>query len=80
MKPAVVRKLAQEHELEELESAALKFEENLENVLNVEGEDDGEKLSHLLISIFIKKRMAKGAAMNEALREYSQKVRKVISK
>ncbi|HVJ65888.1 MAG TPA: hypothetical protein VM901_11575 [Bdellovibrionota bacterium] len=79
MKPAVVRALVEAHELETLERAAETFETSLENTLNVEGGDDGEILSHLLVSIFVKKKMAKGLALNEALREYSQKVRKIIA-
>ncbi len=79
MKPAVVRSLVETHDLATLEIAAETFESSLKNTLNVAGDDDGEILSHLLVSIFVKKKMAKGLALNEALREYSQKVRKIIA-
>lgn len=79
MKPAVVRNLVDTHDLAVLESAADVFESSLKNTLGVSGDDDGEILSHLLVAIFVKKKMAKGLALNEALREYSQKVRKMIA-
>lgn len=79
MKPAVVRQLVETHDLGALESAAEAFETNLENTLQVPGDDEGEILSHLLVSIFVKKKVAKGLSVNEALREYSQKVRKIIA-
>lgn len=79
MKPAVVRALVEAHDLPALESAAQIFEDSQINTLNVAGDDEGEILSHLLVSIFVKKKMAKGLALNEALREYSQKVRKMIA-
>lgn len=79
MKPAIVRALVDAHDIETLQKAAATFEENLENTLHVAGDDDGEILSHLLVAIFVKKKMAKGLALNEALREYSQKVRNIIT-
>jgi hypothetical protein len=79
VKPAVVRALVESHDLPALEAAAEAFEASLANPLNVPGDDDGEVLSHLLVAIFVKKKMAKGLPLNEALREYSQKVRKIIA-
>ena len=60
MKPAVVRALVDAHDLETLQEAATKFEETLENTLQVSGDEDGEILSHLLVAIFVKKKIKYG--------------------
>ncbi len=78
MKVPVVRTLVETVPLEKIQEAILAFEKDRTNILNVEGADDGEKLSHLLVAEFALKKIAKGMKLNEALREYSQRVRSMI--
>lgn len=49
-------------------------------LLEVEGEDVGEQLTHVIAAIYIKDQMDKeGKEFKTALREYTQKVRESIS-
>lgn len=49
-------------------------------LLEVEGEDVGEQLTHVIAAIYIKDQMEKeGKEFKTALREYTQKVRESIS-
>jgi hypothetical protein len=80
MKMSVIKKVAQEYSLEQLQAAenALYEEQSLE--IEVEGEDEGEQLTHVLAAIFVKEHMAEtGEDMRKAIRAYSQKVRNSIS-
>jgi len=78
MNPAVVKELANKYSKFQLDEAIQAFEQTLENPLEVHGQDDGEKLSNLLVAAFVRERMDKGIAINEALREYSTRVRSMI--
>ena len=77
---ATVRRLAETRTKAELDDAIARFEASRENTLEVDGADDGEKLSNLLAAAAIRARMDKGMALNEALREHSARVRGVLSK
>ena len=77
---AVVKELVAKHSKAELDDAIVKFEADLTNHLSVAGADDGEKLSNLLAAAQIKARMDKGMALNDAIREHSQRVRSILSK
>lgn len=77
---SVVKDLVTRHSKAEIDDAIAKFENTLENLLNVDGKDDGEKLSNLLAASQIKARMDKGMAMNDAIREHSQRVRSILAK
>ena len=79
MTPAVVKDFAQRHTKHELDEAVEAFERDLSNPLNVPGKDDGEKLSHLLVASFLRERMDQGTPINDALREYTQRVRSMIA-
>lgn len=78
MKIPVIRTLAQEHSLEELNKAEIALIEGLELPFAIEGKDDGEKLTHVLGAQDILKRVAAGVEFNTALREFSQRVRNSI--
>jgi hypothetical protein len=78
MNVAVVRKLVENHKLPAIQDAIVLFELDRSNPLNVEGTDDGEKLSHLLVGEFVLKKMGTGLSFNEAIREYSHRVRAMV--
>ena len=80
MKIPVIKKITEAYTLEQLQAAemALYDEQTLE--IEVEGEDEGEQLTHVLAAVFIKEYMAEnGSDLKTALREYTLKVRNSIS-
>jgi hypothetical protein len=76
---AVVKDLANKFSKEQLNEAAASFEADRTNLLSVEGKDEGEILSNLLVAAFVRTRMDKGMAMQDAIREYSSRVRGMIA-
>lgn len=76
----VVKDLVSKHSKDEIDRAITAFETKRENLLNVEGPDDGEKLSNLLAASEVRARMDNGMPLNEAVRDFSQRVRSVLSK
>ncbi|MDB4161248.1 hypothetical protein N9772_02645 [Bacteroidia bacterium] len=79
MKIPVIKKLAEAHSLEELQTA----EEALYNeevpAIEVKGDDEGEQLTHVLAAVYIKEHMTQyGSDLKTALRAYTVKVRKSI--
>jgi hypothetical protein len=78
MNPSVCKDFAQRYTKAELDDAVAAFESDLSNKLNVPGKDEGEMLSNLLVAAFLRQRMDQGTPINEALREYSQRVRSMI--
>ena len=79
MKIAEVKRLVTEHTLEIIDQAVLSFEQEKKNDLNVAGADDGEKMSYLLAASFVRKKMDQGLDLNSAVREYSKRVRAILS-
>jgi hypothetical protein len=80
MQIPVIKKIVELYTIEQLKVA----EENLLNEaplgIEIEGKDEGEKLTHVLAAIFIKEYMLQhGADYPSALRAYTQKVRSSIS-
>ena len=81
MKINIIKKLAESESLENL----IKSEEEILNeqeptLSTVEGSDLGEKLTHVIAAIWIKKEMTKSEiSLKDAIRQYTQKVRKSIS-
>lgn len=80
MKIPIIKKLAENYSLEELQAA----EEALYNeeypAIEVKGDDEGEQLTHILAAVFIKEHMAdEGSDLKTALRAYTLKVRNSIS-
>lgn len=79
MKLPVIKKLVEsfsETQLEEAEDALLN---ETSPEIEVEGSDEGEKLTHVMAARFILAEMAKGADYMTALRTYTSKVRTSIS-
>lgn len=80
MKLPIVKKLANDFSMEQLEAAENAILEELDPVIEVEGEDEGEQLTHVMAAIWIKREMkAKDLPLNKAMRNYTVKVRNSIS-
>lgn len=79
MKLAAIRKLLSE-DIEALRQAEEDLTEERPLAIEVEGDDEGEQLTHLFGAIWIKEQVAAGE-MDEksALRAFTQKVRNSIS-
>lgn len=80
MKIPVVKKMVEQYSLEELEAAEAALAEEETPQIEIEGDDEGEKLTHAFAAIWIKKRMAdEGEDLKTALRAYTSMVRGSIS-
>jgi hypothetical protein len=80
MKIPVIKKIAENYSLDQLRQAEEDFYEEKTPAIEIDGADDGEKLTHTLAAIFIKEEMEKeGVDLKTALRAYTQKVRDSIS-
>lgn len=80
MKIPEVKKLVENQSIEELMAAEEALVEESELPITVRGEDEGEKLTHILAAIFILERMKnQGVDFKTALREYTRRVRESIS-
>ena len=79
MKIPAVKKLVEQYSIEQLQAAdeALANEQTPE--IEIEGEDDGERLTHAFAALWIKERMNEGLEFKAALREYTSKVRESIN-
>ncbi len=79
MKTTSIKQLVEHYSLLQLEAAELALQDEQPAGIEVEGHDEGEQLTHVLAAIYIKKQMEqKGIAFNQALRDFSQRVRKSI--
>lgn len=80
MKIAAIKKLVETYNLETLTEAEHALENELPLTIEVEGEDDGEKFTHILGAIDILQRVKnEGKETAVALREFTQRVRNSIS-
>lgn len=80
MKIPEIKRLAEGHTLEELRKAEDAILESLPEPFQVNGEDEGERLTHVLAAIWIRNEMDDhGTEFRDALRQYSQRVRNSIS-
>jgi hypothetical protein len=79
VKAGAVRKLAAERRFEELEAAANSIIEAEIDLFEVEGDDMGERLTHLMLAQRIRARMDKGEDLKEAFRAEMAAVRDVLS-
>ncbi|MFN8116188.1 MAG: hypothetical protein U0W65_08745 [Bacteroidia bacterium] len=79
MQIPVIKKLVESYSLPQLQAAEEAMLEEQKPAIEVEGKDEGECLTHVLASIYIKEKMEQGVAFNQALRDFSQRVRKSIS-
>jgi hypothetical protein len=80
MKMPVIKRLVETQTLENLVAAEEALLEEQPLPFEVEGEDEGEKLTHIFAAIFILNHMRDhGSQFKDALREYTKKVRVSIS-
>lgn len=80
MKIPVIKQLAETYTIEQLKAAeeALLNEQNPE--ITIEGEDEGEQLTHVIAAIAILNDIAQNNVdLRTALRNYTQRVRNSIS-
>lgn len=80
MKLPVIKKLVETFTKEELLAAEEALMSEASPAIAVEGDDEGEKLTHVLAAVFILDEMkVKGVDYLTALRAYTSKVRTSIS-
>jgi hypothetical protein len=80
MKLPSIKKLVETCSIEMLQAAEEALLEGTSSPVEVEGSDEGEKLTHVMAAIFIKEEMAqKGLDYTGALRAYTVRVRTSIS-
>lgn len=79
MKATVVRHLAERYGMNELAVGAEAIAEYGEDRLGVEGDDLGEKLTHLLLAMRIRTRVDAGEALKDAFRAEMANVREVLT-
>jgi hypothetical protein len=79
MKLPVIRKIVKQYSLEELQAAEQDLLEEKPLNIEVEGEDEGEQLTHIIGAIEIKQNVANGMSDKDALRAFSKRVRDSIS-
>lgn len=79
MKAAVIRKLAAEHGLEALAAGAEAIAEREVDELGVEGDDLGEKLTHIMLAMRIRERVDAGEELKDAFRAEMSGVRDLLS-
>jgi hypothetical protein len=79
MKLPVIKKMVESFSDAQLEAAELALLEETQPEIEVEGADEGEKLTHVMAARFILNEMSKGLDYNTSLRAYTSKVRTSIS-
>ena len=80
MKIPAIKKLVENYTLAQLQDAEASILEEQKPAIDIEGDDEGECLTHILASIYIKEKMETNATpFTQALRDFSQRVRNSIS-
>lgn len=79
MKIPSVKKLVENYTLAEVTLAEAAILDGEKPQIEVEGEDEGEQLTHAFAAKYILEMMAEGMEFKLALREFTQKVRNSIS-
>jgi len=79
MQLPVIRKMVEAYTIEELQAAEAAIYDEKKPDIEIEGEDEGEQLTHIIAALWIKDDMEKnGTELKNSLRAYTQKVRKSI--
>ena len=78
MNVSALRKLLKE-DIGDLRKAEEALADEKQPGIEVEGEDEGEKLTHVFGAIWIKEEVEKGSSEKDALRAFMAKVRESIS-
>ncbi|UPT67729.1 MAG: hypothetical protein M0D57_03400 [Sphingobacteriales bacterium JAD_PAG50586_3] len=80
MKIPVIKKIVEQYTLEELQAAEAAMLEEQTPAIEIEGHDEGEKLTHVLAAVWVKNEMnTNGTEAMVAIRNYAQRVRNSIS-
>lgn len=80
MKVAAIKKLVENHDIHALMDAETALVEEQPLPFDVDGDDEGEKLTHILAAVFVRNEMEdNGTDFRTALRKYSERVRNSIS-
>jgi len=79
MKIPVIKKLVEQHSLEELAAAEAALGEEQKPEIEIPGDDEGEQLTHAFAAMWIKEKVNEGEDFKKALRAYTQMVRQSIS-
>ncbi len=80
MQIPVIKKIVSEYSVEQLKQAEEDLMEEKPLAIEIEGEDEGEQLTHILAAIWVKEEMEKeGVNVGKAIRNYTVKVRNSIS-
>ena len=78
MKAAAVRRLAETKTALELEASAEALMTREEDLLDIEGDDTGEKLTHCMLALRVRARMEQGELLKDAFRAEMAAVRAVL--
>jgi hypothetical protein len=79
MKASVIRKLAAEHAHSVLAEAAEVMAEHETDPLGVEGDDLGEKLTHVMLAMRVRERVEAGEELKDAFRVEMASVRDLLT-
>lgn len=80
MKLAAVKKLVESNSIDELKAAEEAILDEKKPEIAIEGDDEGEQLTHVIAAQWVLNRVATGKVdVKTALREYTSKVRESIS-
>jgi hypothetical protein len=78
LKASSIRKIAEKYTLEELANAAEVISEEERDPLGVDGEDLGEKLTHVMLAMRIREKVEQGQDLRSAFREQLGEVRSLL--
>ena len=80
MQVPVIKKLVENYSVEVLEEAEAAIIDEETPAIEVEGEDDGEQLTHVMAAVWIIEKMENDdIPFGKAMREYTAKVRESIN-
>jgi hypothetical protein len=79
MKIPAIKQLVENYNILQLKDAEQALLEEQQLAIEIPGEDDGEKLTHILAAVEILEDIAKGDDFTKALRKYTQRVRNSIN-
>ena len=79
MKIQSIKKLVEQYSISDLNTAEEAILNEQKPAIDIEGEDEGEQLTHIYGARFILEQMASGKSVTDCIREFSVKVRNSIS-
>lgn len=80
MKLPIIKKLVENYTLAELEAAEMAIAEGETPAIEIQGEDEGEQLTHAYAAMTIKQDMEQnGKELKVALRDYTNRVRECLN-